>query len=113
MLAPHVPIGGAEFNIISDATAIMLAVTTAVIVLTIAFAGWFRVGNTRARYLPSWEYSGPIEMIAWSVPALIITFLGGVAWISSHDLDPPQLIESSNSSRSLHRSKKKRIDGNG
>ena len=28
-------------------------------------------------------------MIIWCIPALIILFLGGIAWTGSHDLDPP------------------------
>jgi cytochrome o ubiquinol oxidase subunit II len=73
-----------------DATAIMLAVIVPVILLTLAFAWWFRSGNRRARYLPDWEYSGPIEVIVWAIPALLIAFLGGIAWIGAHDLDPPK-----------------------
>ena len=94
VLEPHGPIGNAELVILYDATAIMLAVVIPVILLTIGFAWWFRAGNTRARYLPDWEYSGRIEMIVWSIPALVIVFLGGIAWIGSHDLDPPRPIES-------------------
>ena len=93
VLAPHGPIGKAERIILYDATVIMLAVIIPVILLTIGFAWWFRADNTRARYLPVWEYSGRIEMIVWSIPALVIVFLGGIAWISSHDLDPPRPIE--------------------
>lgn len=92
VLAPHGPIGDAELTILFDATAIMLAVVIPVILLTLGFAWWFRAGNTRARYLPTWEYSGSIEMIVWSIPALVVVFLGGIAWISSHDLDPPRPI---------------------
>jgi cytochrome o ubiquinol oxidase subunit II len=72
----------------------MLAVIIPVILLTLVFAWWFRDGNTRARYLPNWSYSGRIEMIVWSIPALVIVFLGGIAWIGSHELDPPQPIVS-------------------
>src|SRR5476649_2498499 len=72
-----------------DATAIMLAVVIPVIVLALVFAWWFRAGNPKARYLPTWEYSGKIEIIVWSIPALVILFLGGIAWTGSHDLDPP------------------------
>jgi cytochrome o ubiquinol oxidase subunit 2 len=93
VLDPRGPIGKAELLILFDATAIMLAVIIPVILLTIGFAWWFRASNTRARYLPEWEYSGRIEMIVWSIPALVIVFLGGIAWISSHELDPPQPIE--------------------
>jgi cytochrome o ubiquinol oxidase subunit 2 len=89
VLDPHGPVGKAERVILFDATAIMLAVVIPVIVLTLVFAWWFRAKNKRARYRPDWEYSGRIEMIIWSIPALIVLFLGGIAWTGSHDLDPP------------------------
>ena len=89
VLDPHGPVGKAERVILYDATAIMLAVVIPVIVLTLAFAWWFRARNGRARYRPDWEFSGRIEMIIWSIPALVILFLGGIAWTGSHDLDPP------------------------
>jgi len=92
VLAPKGPIGAAEKTILFDATAIMLAVVIPVILLTLFFAWWYRAGNKWARYRPDWEYSGRIEMIVWSIPALIVLFLGGMAWISSHDLDPPAPI---------------------
>jgi len=89
VLDPHGPVGKAERVILYDSTAIMLAVVIPVIVLTLVFAWWFRARNSQARYRPDWEYSGRIEMIIWSIPALIILFLGGIAWTGSHDLDPP------------------------
>jgi cytochrome o ubiquinol oxidase subunit 2 len=89
VLDPHGPVGKAERVILYDSTAIMLAVIIPVIVLTLVFAWWFRARNERARYRPDWEYSGRIEMIIWSIPALVILFLGGIAWTGSHDLDPP------------------------
>ena len=96
-LDPHGPVGRAERLILGDATAIMLAVIVPVIILTLVFAWWFRAGNRRAMYRPNWEYSGTIELITWSIPALVISFLGGIAWISSHDLDPPKPLESASS----------------
>jgi cytochrome o ubiquinol oxidase subunit 2 len=95
VLDPHGPIGRAELLMLYDSTAIMLAVIGPVIFLTLLFAWWFREDNHRARYLPDWEYSGRIEMIIWSIPALVILFLGGVAWIGSHELDPPKPLVSS------------------
>ena len=89
VLDPRGPVGKAERIILYDSTAIMLAVVIPVIVLTLAFAWWFRAKNSQARYRPDWEYSGRIEMIIWSIPALVILFLGGIAWTGSHDLDPP------------------------
>jgi cytochrome o ubiquinol oxidase subunit 2 len=93
-LDPHGPIGQAERVILYDATGIMLAVVIPVIVLTLLFAWWFRSGNRRATYRAEWEYSGRIELIIWAIPALVILFLGGIAWIGSHDLDPPKPLTS-------------------
>jgi cytochrome o ubiquinol oxidase subunit 2 len=94
VLDPHGPIGAAERTILLDATAIMLAVIVPVMVLTVVFAWWFRRGNSKAKYLPDWEFSGRVEVVVWSIPTLIVAFLGGMAWISSHDLDPRAAIPS-------------------
>src|SRR6202049_2008597 len=95
VLDPHGPVGKAERVILFDSTAIMLAVIIPVIVLTLVFAWWFRARNKRAHYRPDWEYSGRIEMIIWSIPALIILFLGGIAWTGSRALDPAVPLEES------------------
>ena len=91
---PQGPVGEAERVILGDATAIMLAVVIPVIILALLFAWWFRAGNRRATYRPEWEYSGRIELIIWAIPALVVLFLGGIAWIGSHDLDPRKPLES-------------------
>jgi len=95
VLDPRGPVGGAERVILYNATAVMLAVGIPVILLTLLAAWWFRAGNRRARYRPELVYAGRIELIVWSIPALVILFLGGMAWIGSHDLDPPKPLESS------------------
>jgi len=95
VLDPRGPVGKAERVILYDSTAIMLAVIVPVIVLTLVFAWWFRARNSQARYQPDWQYSGRIEMIIWSIPALVILFLGGIAWTGSHDLDPPLPLQES------------------
>jgi cytochrome o ubiquinol oxidase subunit II len=87
-------VASAEKQILINSTAIMLAIIVPVMVLTIAFAWWFRRGNTKATYRPDWEYSGAIEMVVWSVPALTVILLGGIAWISSHDLEPSKPLRS-------------------
>ena len=66
----------------------MLAIVVPVIVATLGFAWWFRASNTRATYWPDWAFSGQLELIVWAIPALVITFLGGIAWFGSHALDP-------------------------
>jgi cytochrome o ubiquinol oxidase subunit II len=88
ILAPVGPVGHAEKTLLLNSLAIMLAIVIPTMLVTIAFAWWFRASNERARYRPTWAYSGRLELIIWSIPALAIFFLGGVAWISSHELDP-------------------------
>src|SRR5262249_18358978 len=68
----------------------MLAIVIPVIVATLAFAWWYRASNTRARRLPDFAYSGRIELVVWSIPVLVVMFLGGMAWVSSHQLDPAE-----------------------
>ena len=94
VLEPAGPIGIAERTILFNALAIMLAIVVPVILATIGFAVWFRRSNTRAAYWPEWEFSGRIELIVWSIPILIIIFLGGIAWFGSHDLDPNKQLAS-------------------
>jgi len=88
VLDPQGPVGRADETILIDSLAIMLTIVIPTIVGTLGFAWWYRASNTRARYLPDWEYSGRIELIVWSIPALVIILLGGVIWIGSHELDP-------------------------
>jgi cytochrome o ubiquinol oxidase subunit II len=95
ILDPQGPIGAAEKTILIDSMAIMLAIVLPTIVAIFGFAFWFRASNAKARYLPHWAYSGRIELVVWSVPALTVILLGGVAWIGAHELDPAKAIESS------------------
>lgn len=94
ILNPAGPIAAGERSILFNSLAVMLAIVVPVIVLAFAFGWWFRAGNDRAKHLPEWAYSGRLELLVWSVPALAIMFLGGIAWIGSHDLDPPKPIAS-------------------
>jgi cytochrome o ubiquinol oxidase subunit 2 len=89
------PVGDAERTILLDSLAIMLAIVLPTLAATVTFAWWFREANRRARYLPTWAYSGELELLVWSIPALVVLFLGGIAWIGSHDLDPARPLPSS------------------
>ena len=93
VLSPIGPVGAAERTILLNALAIMLAIVVPTIVATLAFAWWYRSGNSRARYLPNFQYSGQLELLVWSIPALVVLFLGGIAWTGSHELDPAEPLE--------------------
>lgn len=88
VLDPQGLVGLQQRTILLNATAVMLAIVVPVILATLAFAWWFRSRNARARYRPDWSYSGRIEFMVWSIPALVILFLGGMTWVATHDLDP-------------------------
>lgn len=91
---PHGPVSRAERLILLNATGIMLVVVLPVILMTLAFAWWFRASNTRAVYRPNWSYSGQIELVVWAVPAMVVLLLAGVTWIGSHQLDPGLALQS-------------------
>ena len=94
VLDPKGPIAAAERQILSNSLGIMLAIVIPTILVTLGVAWWFRSSNARARYLPNFDYSGRLEILVWSVPAMTVLLVGGVAWVGSHDLDPGKPIAS-------------------
>ena len=88
VLDPAGPVAAGQRTILLNALAIMLCIVVPTMLATLAVAWWFRPGNAKARRLPNWSFSGRIEIVTWSVPLMTIIFLGGLAWIGSHDLDP-------------------------
>jgi cytochrome o ubiquinol oxidase subunit 2 len=94
VLSPVGPVGEGNRIVLLDSLAIMLAIVVPTILAILACAYWFRASNTRARYLPDWDYSGRIELIVWSIPILVVFFLGGIAAISSNLLDPAEPLQS-------------------
>jgi cytochrome o ubiquinol oxidase subunit II len=90
VLDPQGPVAWADMTILFNSLGIMLAIVIPTIIATLGVAYWYRASNTNAIYLPDWEYSGRLEMIVWSIPAMTVLLLGGIGWIGSHDLDPPR-----------------------
>jgi cytochrome o ubiquinol oxidase subunit 2 len=94
VLDPKGPIASAEREILFNSLGIMLAIVIPTILATLGVAYWFRSSNRRARYLPNFTYSGRLELLVWSVPAMTVLLVGGVAWVGSHELDPRRPIVS-------------------
>jgi cytochrome o ubiquinol oxidase subunit 2 len=92
VLDPRGPVAASEYQILQNATLIMLAVIVPVIILTLGFAWWFRAGNRHARRRPEWAYAGSLEVVTWGVPLLVVLFLGGMGWLSAHALDPARPV---------------------
>lgn len=94
ILNPAGPVGAGDRLILLDALAIMLVIVIPTILCTLAFAWHYRATNRRATYAPHWAYSGRLELLVWAIPGLTVLFLGGVAWVGSHDLDPAKPLVS-------------------
>lgn len=94
VLLPKGPVGAQEKQLLLEALVPMLMVVIPIILLTLWFAWWFRASNAKAKYRPRWEYSGAIEFSIWMIPMLVILFLGSLAWVGAHQLDPYQPLVS-------------------
>ena len=94
VLDPKGPIAAAERLILFNSVGIMLAIVIPTILAILMVAFWFRESNLRAAYLPDFEYSGRLELLVWSIPAMTVLLVGGVAWIGARDLDPGKPISS-------------------
>src|SRR5712672_1438380 len=94
VLDPKGPIAAAEREILFNSLGIMLAIVIPTILATLGVAYWFRASNANARYQPDFAYSGRLELLVWSIPAMTVLLVGGVAWVGSHDLSPRKPIAS-------------------
>jgi cytochrome o ubiquinol oxidase subunit II len=94
VLDPKGPIAAAEREILFNSLGIMLAIVVPTILATLGVAFWYRSSNRRARYRPDFTYSGRLELLVWSIPAMTVLLVGGVAWLGAHDLDPRKPIAS-------------------
>jgi cytochrome o ubiquinol oxidase subunit 2 len=95
VLNPKGPVAAAELQILLNSLGIMLAIVIPTILATLGVAWWFRASNKRARYLPNFDYSDRLEMLVWSIPAMTVLLVGGVAWVGSHELDPRKPLAAS------------------
>ena len=94
VLDPKGPIAAADRQILLNSLGIMLVIVIPVILATLGVAFWFRTSNKRARYRPDFAYSGRLEMLVWSIPAMTVFLVGGVAWVGAHDVSPRKPIAS-------------------
>lgn len=94
VLDPAGPVALGNKTVLTNALIIMLGIVVPTILATLLFAWWFRAGNARATYRPDFTYSGKVELLVWSVPALVIIFLAGLTWTSSHALAPEKPLAS-------------------
>jgi cytochrome o ubiquinol oxidase subunit 2 len=91
VLAPSGDIAGQERDLLVMAILLMLLIIVPVLLLTVLFAWRYRASNN-ARYEPDWDHSMRLELIIWAGPLFIIVWLGALAWMGTHLLDPYRAI---------------------
>jgi cytochrome o ubiquinol oxidase subunit 2 len=94
VLNPKGIVGAAEKQLILTSTWAMLIVVIPVILLTLLFAWRYRAANKTATYDPKWSHSTAVEVVVWTIPSLIILFLGVLTWNTTHQLDPYRPLDS-------------------
>lgn len=87
-LNPVGPTAEAERQLFFEVTALTLIVVVPVLVLTPWIVWRYRRGNKQSAYRPKWEFSWPLEILAWGVPVLIVIALGLLLWNRTLRLDP-------------------------
>jgi len=94
VLTPKGDVGAHEKSLILIALGLMAIVAIPVIAMTLWFAWRYRSTNKKATYAPNWSHSTKIEVVVWTIPAIIIAILAVITWTSSHALDPYKPLES-------------------
>lgn len=94
VLNPKGQIAMDQRSLILTAFGLMLIVVIPAVLMAIVFAWKYRASNTNAKYSPNWSHSNKIEAVVWTVPILIIAFLGVLTWKSTHALEPSKPIDS-------------------
>jgi len=88
LMDPKGTVGIQEKSLIITSTIAMLLVVVPVCIMTLVFAWQYRQGNVKAEYLPKWSHSNKIEIAVWTIPSIIILFLGVITYQTCMSLDP-------------------------
>ncbi|MEM7222640.1 MAG: ubiquinol oxidase subunit II [Pseudomonadota bacterium] len=95
IIDPKGPVAFTERDLLFTAAGIMLIVIIPVWIMAFVFVTRYRVKNKKAAYRPDWDFSTPIEILVWTVPAIIVIVLGTLVWDYTHRLDPYRPLQSS------------------
>lgn len=94
VMNPKGIIAAQEKHLFFMALGLMLIIVIPVIVLVFFVAHRYRASNTNAKYTPDWSHNNWLELVWWVVPAIIISILATITWISAHRLDPYRPLQS-------------------
>ncbi|MDA8348873.1 MAG: cytochrome ubiquinol oxidase subunit II [Pseudomonadota bacterium] len=93
-LTPDGPVAAAQYHHLVQVVLIMLVVVVPVLLGVPLLAWRYRAGNTRARYLPEWDFSTALEWPMWLVPTAVLIALSVLLWRNTQRLDPYRPIAS-------------------
>lgn len=105
LFQPKGEIAAEQSNLIIISFLIMMIVVVPVIFMTIWFPIRYRKNrkeSEKTKYTPNWEHSNKIEFWVWSIPCVIIIWLGILTYQTSFSLDPRKPIESENPTMRVH-----------
>ncbi|KQN63128.1 cytochrome o ubiquinol oxidase subunit II [Erwinia sp. E602] len=88
LLNPKGQVALEQRSLILTAFGLMMIVVIPAVLMAVVFAWKYRASNTNAKYSPNWSHSNKVEAVVWTVPILIIVFLGILTWKSTHALEP-------------------------
>ncbi|QCI17853.1 ubiquinol oxidase subunit II [Buchnera aphidicola (Acyrthosiphon lactucae)] len=95
-LNPHGLVAIEECSLILISFIMMLFIIIPVIFMTVYFSFKYRSTHINQIYKPNWSDSKKIEIIVWTIPILIVSFLAFLSWNYSHKLEPKKPIVSFN-----------------
>lgn len=93
-LSPQGPVSSDQRYLFFLTLAITLIVVLPVLVLTPWLVWRYRRRATKSAYRPKWEFSWPMEILAWGVPVAVVIALAVFVWNGAHRLDPYRPIAS-------------------
>ncbi len=94
LLNPKGQIAMEQRSLILTAFGLMMIVVIPAVLMAVVFAWKYRATNTEAKYSPNWSHSNKVEAVVWTIPILIIIFLGVLTWKSTHALEPAKPLVS-------------------
>jgi len=87
-LSPMGPVAQAQHDHLIRVVAITMIVVMPVFIGVPLLLLRYRRRAKRSAYRPNWEFSGPLELVLWGVPILIVGILSWHLWHSTRTLDP-------------------------
>jgi cytochrome o ubiquinol oxidase subunit 2 len=67
----------------------VMAIVIVPLFIALPWTLWrYRLRTKSGSYQPNWEFSWPLEILIWGLPAVIVVVLGWNLWHQSYELDP-------------------------